>query len=69
MPTKTPRFTKRALAAYVFRRLDHLYKTQRFDLTNGSKQVEGKGEPVNILYGEWEALNMLALEFDLEKPQ
>lgn len=64
-----PRFSKATLAEYVFRRIAYLQKTQHFDPKNGSKQVEGKGEPVNILYGEWEALNMLADEFELEPPQ
>lgn len=61
-----PRFSKAVLAEYVFRRIAYLKKTQNFDVTNGSRQVQGKGEPANILYGEWETLHMIADEFDLE---
>lgn len=55
------RYSKAALIEYLDRRVGQLQSEHGFHPTDGSAQVNGRGEEVNRAYGEHEALNGLLL--------
>ena len=60
-----PRFSKAILTEYITKRLTYLEATHGFDRANGWAQVQGLGEELNRLYGEYKHLKDLAQKFGL----
>ena len=63
MPAR--RYSSSNLAAYVSYRLHHLEAEFGFDRAKDHSQVEGQGEELNRVYGEYDHLRELLREFDL----
>lgn len=60
------RFSKQALRSYIEKRQRAIQDEAgyTFDHRNGSAQVNGKGERLQRLYGQWDELNTLLENLD-----
>ncbi len=65
---KNDRFSKKALADFVFMKIGYFEKEFGFSMHDGWNQVDGRGEKINRAYGEYDALTELVAVFNLEAP-
>ena len=63
--TTNQRFSKKELARFLRAGIEYRQRQYNFDPDDGCAQVQGKGEKINRVYGEWDVLNTLMEEFDL----
>lgn len=60
------RFSKKQLAIWIGKKTKWMETEYGFHTQTGWAQVEGKGEKLNRLYGEYEQLQDLMHVFDLD---
>lgn len=60
------RFSKKALAIYLVRRIRYAQKTYHFHERSGWNQVDGTGEEINRAYGEYIANLSTMRHFNLD---
>lgn len=57
MTSEKTRFSKKTMLEYLREREERLRAQGCFDHGNGTAQVQGRGEKINLLYGEWKTVS------------